>query len=391
LYKDNKCFFCKKLGHKLQDCRQKKAETKTANVTQETALMAMTTNAVSETTWIADLGATCHITNDLTGLYDIEHVETPVTLGDRTTVTAMMNAKLKLKMEGPEGPTTVMLYDMKYIPEFMLKLFSLSCAMKKGANIQNEGMILKVQKGDLTLSFKNCAEMQNGCILGLELVPMTSHTAQMMALAASELNVTILHIRLGHVSNDITTKTAKLYGWKVTRMPKDCKLCELVNAQQKNLSKEKVKRCANKGEWLFLDISSTKYISYRKSKFWLLVMDDATDHCWSFFLKAKSETAEVMINFIKKLKDIEDVSVKNIQCDNVGKNKAFQNHAEQEHLVLKCEYTACKTPQHNGQVKHNATFFGHAHAMMNDAGFVGKNIHLRHGLWAEAVGTATKI
>ncbi len=29
--------------------------------------------------------------------------------------------------------------------------------------------------------------------------------------------------------------------------------------------------------------------------------------------------------------------------------------------------------------------------MMNDAGFVDENVHLRHGLWAEAVGTATKI
>jgi len=133
LYKDNKCFFCKKPGHKLQDCREKKTET--ANATQETALMATTMKVVSETTWIADSGATCHITNDSTGLYDIEPMETLVTLGDGTTVTTMMNAKLKLKMEGPEGPTTVTLYDVKYILEFMLKLFSLSCTMKKGANI----------------------------------------------------------------------------------------------------------------------------------------------------------------------------------------------------------------------------------------------------------------
>ncbi len=33
LYKDNKCFFCKRPGHKLQDCRQKKAETETTNAT----------------------------------------------------------------------------------------------------------------------------------------------------------------------------------------------------------------------------------------------------------------------------------------------------------------------------------------------------------------------
>ncbi len=249
--------------------------------------------------------------NDPTGLYDIEHVETPVTLGDGTTVTAMMNAKLKLKMEGLEGPTTVMLYDMKYIPEFMLKLFSLSCAMKKGANIQNEGMVLKVQKGDLTLTFKNCAEMQNGCILGLELVPITGHIAQ-MALEASKLKMTGLHKRLGHVLNDITAKTAKFYGWKITGRPKDCKSCELAKACEKNLSKEKIERCKNKGEQLFLDISSTEYVSYGKSKFWLLVMDDATDYCWSVFLKVKSETAEVMVNFIKKLKDTENVTVKNI-------------------------------------------------------------------------------
>jgi len=34
----------------------------------------------------------------------------------------------------------------------------------------------------------------------------------------------------------------------------------------------------NKGEQLFLGISSTEYMSYGKSKFWLLVMDDATDY-----------------------------------------------------------------------------------------------------------------
>jgi len=121
-------------------------------------------------------------------------------------------------------------------------------------------------------------------------------------------------------------------------------------------------------------------------------MDDATDYCWSFFLKAKSETAEVMVNFIKKLKDTKNITVKNIQCDNASENKALQSCAEQECLGLKFEYTTCKTPQHNRRVEHKyAMLFGHAHAMMNDAGFVGNHMHLQQGLWAEAVGTAMKI
>jgi len=252
-------------------------------------------------------------------------------------------------------------------------------------------MVLKAQKGDLTLTFKNCAEMQNGCILGLELIPMTSHTVQ-MALVASKLKMTRLHKRLGHVSNDITAKTAKFYGWKLSGKPEDCKSCELAKARQKNLSKEKVDRCENKGERLFLDISSTEYVSYGKSKFWLLVMDDATDYCWSFFLKAKSETTEVMVNFIKKLKDTEGITVKNICCDNASENKAFQSCVEQEHLGLKFENTARKTPQHNGQVERKyATLFWRTCAMMNDTGFIDENVDLCRGLWAEAVGTATKI
>jgi len=41
--------------------------------------------------------------------------------------------------------------------------------MKKGAWICNEGMALKIQKGDLMLTFENCAETLNGCILELRM------------------------------------------------------------------------------------------------------------------------------------------------------------------------------------------------------------------------------
>jgi len=148
--------------------------------------MATMTKSVLNATYIADSGATCHITDDPTRMYDIK----PVTLGNGSTVTATMNGKLKLQTEGEEEPTTVTLHNIKYTPGFMLKLFSLSCAMKKGAQLCNEGMRLRVQKGNLTLTFDNCAKMQNRGILGLKMTP--GHSAQ-MALAASILRMTGLH------------------------------------------------------------------------------------------------------------------------------------------------------------------------------------------------------
>jgi len=66
---------------------------------------------------------------------------------------------------------------------------------------------------------------------------------------------------------------------------------------------------------LFIDISSTEHKHYGKAKFWLLIVDDATDFCWSFFLKSKSETKQVMIALIKELNDKHKIKVERIRCD----------------------------------------------------------------------------
>jgi len=94
-----------------------------------------------------------------------------------------------------------------------------------------------------------------------------------------------------------------------------------------NLSKDKNVRSNLRGERLFVDISSTENESFGKKRFWLLVVDDATDYCWSFFLKEKSETGKVLTDLIKRLKDNENVTVKKIRCDNAGENTAFEVEA----------------------------------------------------------------
>ncbi len=87
----------------------------------------------------------CHITNDSTGLYDTERIYEPVTIGDGKTVHALINRKLYVKVESDDGPMTMTLHNMKFIPGFWVKLFSITCAMKKGSKITSENMTLKVE------------------------------------------------------------------------------------------------------------------------------------------------------------------------------------------------------------------------------------------------------
>ena len=70
------------------------------------------------------------------------------------------------------------------------------------------------------------------------------------------------------------------------------------------------KRSQITSERFFLDISSVKTRSFGGSKFWLLLVDDATGFQFSYVLKKKSETAEKVIALMKHLKaTVNDLSV----------------------------------------------------------------------------------
>jgi len=83
------CFYCKKVGHREVDCFAKKRDqgkqNDSANVGIQTGrdVVLMATEATPDTsTWIADSGATSHITNDDTGMYEWKMVNLPITVGD---------------------------------------------------------------------------------------------------------------------------------------------------------------------------------------------------------------------------------------------------------------------------------------------------------------------
>ena len=64
------------------------------------------------------------------------------------------------------------------------------------------------------------------------------------------------------------------------------------------------------GERLFIDISSIRHESIGGSKFWLLTLDDFSDHAWSYFLKRKSDQVSILIELVKDLKAKQNITVK---------------------------------------------------------------------------------
>ena len=121
----------------------------------------------------------------------------------------------------------------------------------------------------------------------------------------------------------------------------------------------------------------------------MLILDDHSDKCFSFFLSHKDMLKTKMVPLIKKLRSM-GIIVKIIRCDNAGKNIDFEREAKEKGLDLKFEYTASDTPQQNGRVERKfQTLYGRVRAMI--FGMEDFEISAVKKLWCEAAQTAADL
>ena len=86
-----------------------------------------------------------------------------------------------------------------------------------------------------------------------------------------------------------------------------CTSCAVAKARQAKTRKETKERAGEIGERLYIDISSPKTRTFAGNRHWLLIVDDASDMCWSYFLKRKSNLPEKMMSHLTMLKAKYDV------------------------------------------------------------------------------------
>ena len=145
-----------------------------------------------------------------------------------------------------------------------------------------------------------------------------------------------------------------------------CDSCAVSKMKQKSIQKFTQNKATAKGERLFMDISSVKGKSNGGSKYWLLVIDEATQFQWSFFLGANKETKNKIYDLITDLKASHNTNVKYIRCDNAGENKTTDAHLRTHGKGVTFEYTSSDTPQHNGVVERRfATLCGRVRSMLH--------------------------
>ena len=176
---------------------------------------------------------------------------------------------------------------------------------------------------------------------------------------------------------------------KIKGNMENCENCGIGKMRQKNVPKGPKENSTKPGYRMYIDITSSKYVSTGGSKYWFLAVDEATHMKFSMFIKQKSEVKESFVPFLKELRHTYGIKVEHIRCDNTGKNCALEYLCIEKDLGIIFEYTALGTPQQNGVVERAfATMLEKTRAIMNGAGFDEKKRHL---FWTEAANTVTNL
>jgi hypothetical protein len=179
----------------------------------------------------------------------------------------------------------------------------------------------------------------------------------------------------------------KYYGIKLYGKLEPCFSCSLAKIKQKNVRKVAVNPSTVPGERLLVDISLVSARSIGGAWFWVLVMDDYTGMCWSFFVPVKAKMPDQVIFLIKKLQSEQRFKIKHIvktiRCDDEGENKMLERKCTEAQLGIHFKCTGPGTPQFNGRVERKFI-----QNMLNVAR-LPKFLH--EGVWAECAKRATDI
>ena len=124
------------------------------------------------------------------------------------------------------------------------------------------------------------------------------------------------------------------------------------------------------------------YDSLGGKKYCLVIVDDYTRYCWTFYLKRKSETQKIFIDFATLVQCQYDSKILAIRSDN---GTEFKNYTMDDFLSgegIQHQYSAAYTPQQNGVAERkNRTLIDMARTMLAE-------FRSPYNFWAEAINTA---
>ena len=234
--------------------------------------------------WLGDTGASTHMTNNEDGMYDCKIINSNIKVGNGKNIKATKIGEKCVTVFQKDGTmTTIILHECKYVPDLWINLFSITKSLQHQWSLSSEGVNIVLTKGQSKIKFDHIMKTENGFV---EYVKMSSACDLGNAAIQTKNGIDIneFHKQMGHINEDALKQTARLYNIRLVGVFNTCYECSISKIKQRNVKQVTGNKSMISGERLFIDSSSIDTVSYGGAKYWLLVVDDYSDYCFSIFL-----------------------------------------------------------------------------------------------------------
>ncbi|KAJ9544338.1 hypothetical protein OSB04_024045 [Centaurea solstitialis] len=312
--------------------------------------------------WYFDSGAYRHMTGHRSFLFDyVERFEGYVKTADKTPKPTVGYGKIT------DG--RYIIKDLRYVEGLGYNMFSSS------QFCDNAYWVKQFQYGS------NVNDEDNN-------VALSARRNGNLYSTASKEDSWLWHQRLCHQNfKDMNKLVSKrlVKGLPETRLSKDtlCPACEQGKMKRSSHPPKMDSNSKNPLDMIHMDLCGpTRTESLARKKYMLVLVDEFSRFTWLEFLRAKSDAADRIIAFIKRIQVLLGRRVKKLRSDNGTEFRNAKLQSFLEDVGISHNFSAVLTPQQNGVVERkNRTLVEAARSMMAHSG-------VPQSFWDEAVSTA---
>ncbi|KAG8492529.1 hypothetical protein CXB51_009791 [Gossypium anomalum] len=392
---DAVCQHCKKKGHIERVCKEKGrpgknqpqykneearvAEDSSDHEEQVFAVSCSAGQKKSTKGWLLDSGYTNHMSPDETIFKTLDRsCKTRVKIGNGQLIKA--EGKGDVQICTATGGKIIK--DVLLVPEIDRNLLSISQLLEKRYSVVFKGQECQITDPNglslmtVTMSDK-CFEVNWSS---------DSHSTHV----ASTNDTKLWHQRLGHTNFKsmarMVSKEMVENFTKTVHIEDVCEVCQIRKQARLPFPANTTWRASSKLELVHTDVCGPmRTESLSGNRYFILFIDDCTIYCWVYFLKHKSEVAEVFIKFKAVVETETGCKIKTIRSDNGTEYTSAQFQALCKDAGIKHQLTNVYTPQQNGvSERKNRSLMDMARCLLFE-----KN--LPKTMWAEAVNTVVYI
>ena len=227
-------------------------------------------NSNENESWLADSGASVHVTNSSKYLFKIVDDSSTIIVGTGKETEATKKGELVLVHASTKNK--IHLKNVLYVPSFKKNIMSIPTLMKNGFSINAELRNFEMVQNKRSINLGKMDEKGMFYFVGKRIDKNEAFQINVVKKKKLTMDVNEAHDMFNHLGPEALRKTCRNLGIKLTGTFQACPGCMYAKAKQKNVSKSSKARATTSGERLFIDTSGPYPRSMGENSYWLKVV-----------------------------------------------------------------------------------------------------------------------